>query len=161
MERDRADRGLAAATQTAVDAIRGLISDGPVAVVTAELDRLHHEAEVAEGRANRWERIGERLDAQASAHQAETDDASTALRAAGAHAASVRAEVTKPLRSQAQEDGREYLNAVTWEAGAAERLRTVGRFERRRAHREQETAQLHTRAMRGRVREEWGQPACR
>src|SRR5699024_3889153 len=48
MERDPADRGLDHATRVAQEAVRGLIADGPVRLVTEELAHLDHETERAE-----------------------------------------------------------------------------------------------------------------
>src|SRR5699024_1774904 len=53
IERDPADRGLDHATTQAAEAIRGLVSDGPVRIVSDELARLDHEAERAERVAER------------------------------------------------------------------------------------------------------------
>ncbi|MFZ4896485.1 ATP-dependent DNA helicase [Plantibacter sp. Mn2098] len=47
MERDPADRGLDHATVQAVEAVRDLVSDGPVKLVNDELARLDHEADRA------------------------------------------------------------------------------------------------------------------
>ena len=71
MERDPADRGLDHATRAAHEAVRGLVNDGPVRLVTEELARLDHETERAEQAAERWEQIAARLDTQRAAHRAE------------------------------------------------------------------------------------------
>lgn len=156
MQRDRADRGLAAATSAAKEATRGLIEDGPVKLVNAELARLDHEAEHAGRQAERWARIAQRLDAQASEHQEQTDESDDVLQAVEEHAATVRAEITKPLTVQAQADGRDYLAAVADEAAATTRLDTTGRLGRRRAEHDQQTARQHAETMRNRLRNDWG-----
>ena len=82
MERDSADRGLDQATRAAQEAVRGLIADGPVRLVTEELARLDHETERAEQAAERWEQIAARLDAQRAAHRIEDDESAAVLRKA-------------------------------------------------------------------------------
>jgi hypothetical protein len=56
LERDRADRGLTAATQAAREAVAGLAADGPVKLVTAERARLAQRIEHADRQAEKWER---------------------------------------------------------------------------------------------------------
>jgi hypothetical protein len=156
MQRDRADRGLAAATQAAKEATRGLIADGPVKLVNTEIARLVKEAEQAQRQAERWARIAQRLNAQVVEHRDEADDSDTALQAAEEHAATVRAEVTGPLTVQAEADGREYLEAVADEADATTCLRTAGRLGRRRTMHDHQAAHDRTEALRGRLRTDWG-----
>jgi hypothetical protein len=156
MARDRADRGLTAATQAAKDATRGLIEDGPVKTVNTELARLDREAEQAQQRAEQWAQIARQLDAQTAEHQDEADNANTMLRAVEEHAAVIRAEVVEPLTVQAQTDGGDYLAAVADEAEATERLHSTGRFGRRHAEHERHTAHQQVEALRSRVRAEWG-----
>ena len=158
MERDPADRGLDHATRAAQEAVRSLTADGPVRRVTDELARLDQEAERAERRAERWEQIAARLDAQRAAHRAEADESTTALRQAEETAARVRAEVAQPLTAQAEADGAAYLAAAEDEAAARVRLSTVGRFGRRKARTGHRTATEHTEARGAQVRESWGEP---
>lgn len=158
MERDPADRGLDHATQQAIDAVQGLINDGPVQLVTDELARLTAEAEHAERAAERWEQTAARFDAQRAAHKAEDDEQADVLRCAEDEAARIRAEVAEPLVMQAQADGTTYFAAVEQEAAASSRLATVGRFSRRKARAEHRDASEHTQAIRARVRQTWGEP---
>lgn len=156
MARDRADRGLTAATQAAKEATRGLTGDGPVKLVNTEIARLDQEAEHAERQVQRWAQIAERLDAQTSKHQDEADDSDTALRAAEQHAATLRAQAAAPLTIQAQADGRDWLDAVADEADATTHLHTAGRFGRRRAEHDHQAAHDHAEALRARLRTDWG-----
>ena len=156
MERDRADRGLDHATRAAQEAVRGLVADGPVRLVTDELARLDHEAERAQRQAARWEQIAARLDAQRAAHRAEDDESTAVLRKAEEAAEQVCAEVTQPLTVQAENDAAAYFSAVEGEAAARSRLSTVGRFGRRKARAEHRAATEHTQALRGQVSTEWG-----
>ncbi|CEG97208.1 Conjugal transfer protein [Propionibacterium freudenreichii] len=156
MERDPADRGLDHATKQALEAVRGLVSDGLVTLVAKELARLDQEVERAEQTAQRWEHTAARLDAQRAAHRAEDDESTAALHKAEDKAARVRAEVAGPLATQAAHDGGTYLSAVEGEAAARARLATVGRFGRRKARAEHRTATDHTQTLRGQVSTEWG-----
>ena len=158
MERDPADRGLDHATAQAIEAVRGLVADGPVKLVTEELARLDQEAERAQWQAERWEKIAARLDAQRDAHRAEDEQDTAAIQTAETTAAQVRAEVTGPLVRQAERDGGTYLGAVEGEATARARLTTVGRFGRRKARAEQRTATERAQRLRGQVSTEWGSP---
>ncbi|WP_454114990.1 MobF family relaxase [Microbacterium lacticum] len=156
MERDPADRGLDHATAQAVEAVRGLVTDGPVKLVTEELARLDHEAERAQQQAERWEQIAARLDAQRDAHRAEDEHETAAIHAAEETAEQIRAEVTSPLVQQAEQDGATYLAAVEDEAAASARLSTVGRLGRRKARTEHQATKEQTQTQRTRVRDNWG-----
>ncbi|WP_448390592.1 MobF family relaxase [Microbacterium aurum] len=156
MERDPADRGLDHAARAAQEAVRGLIADGPVRLVTEELARLDHETERAQRQAERWEQIAARLDAHRATHRAEDDEHTAVLRNAEEAAEQVRAEVAQPLTIQAEHDGAAYLAAVENEAATSARLSTVGRFGRRKARVEHRTAIERTQALRGQASSEWG-----
>jgi len=156
MERDPADRGLDHATAQAAEAVRGLVADGPVKLVTEELARLDHEAERAQRQAERWERTAARLDAQGDAHRAEDAQDAAAIHAAEHAAEQVHAEVTGPFAQQAEVDGAAYLTAVENEAAATARLSAVGRFGRRKARAEHQAAKEQTQTQRARVCDDWG-----
>lgn len=156
MERDPADRGLAHATAQAAEAVRGLIADGPVKLVTEELARLDQEAERAQRQAEHWGQIAARLDAQRDAHRVEDEQDTAAVHAVEDAAEQLRAKVTGPLVQQAEQDGAAYLAAVEDEAVASGRLSTVGRFGRRKARTEHQAAKEKTQAQRARVRDDWG-----
>ena len=155
MKRDPADRGLDHATAHAVEAVRGIVKNGPIRRVTAELARLDREAERAEQAAERWEQTSYRVDAQRAAHRAETDESTAVLRNAEEEAARVRAEVAAPLTAQAERDGAAYLASAEEERTASTRLAAVGRFGRRKARDEYRTAREQTQVMRDRVRDVW------
>ncbi len=158
MERDSADRGLDQATRAAQEAVRGLIADGPVRLVTEELARLDHETERAEQAAERWEQIAARLDAQRAAHRIEDDESAAVLRKAEEAAAQVRTEVTGPLTVQAEQDGAAYLAAVEHETATRGRLASAGRFGKRKARTEYRAATEQAQTRRVQVRESWGEP---
>nr|WP_279543751.1 AAA family ATPase [Leucobacter ruminantium] len=158
MERDRADRGLADATERAAEAVRGLVSDGPVKLVSDEVARLLREAERAERKAEKWEQLAEGLNQQRTSHKAQDEKNAETIRAAETRAAQARAEVVAELVPQAVEDGGTYLAAVAAESTALDRLATSRRFARRRARQEHQATTEHTRAAREQVRDTWGMP---
>lgn len=158
MERDRADRGLADATERAAEAVRGLVADGPASMVNDEIARLVREAARAEARAKKWEQIAERLDQQHATHQAEDDEQADVIRRAEDETARTRSEVVRPLAIQAEADGTAYLAAVENETVARARLDNAGRFNRRKARAEYRTTGEHTQAVRARIRQTWGEP---
>ena len=75
MARDRADRGLADATQRAAAEVHGLVKDGPTARVNQAITNLINQAERAEARLERWKRIA------AVVHATEGDRGDAMLRA--------------------------------------------------------------------------------
>lgn len=155
MERDPADRGLDHATAQAVEAVRGIVKNGPIQRVTEELARLDREAERAERAAERWEQAANRLDAQRAAHRAENEESAAVLRRAEDVAARVRTEVAAPLAEQAEHDGAVYLATVQAEAAANARRATVGRFGRRKARDEHRAATEQPQTTGAAVRQVW------
>ncbi|KAF5289088.1 hypothetical protein FQR65_LT20862 [Abscondita terminalis] len=75
MERDRADRGLADATERAAEAVRGLVDDGPVKLVNTRIAQLTRAAEKAETAAAWWQADPRRAvsTSRHADHQAESD----------------------------------------------------------------------------------------
>ena len=121
LERDRADRGLTAATQTARDAVTGLTTDGPVKVVNTERVRLTQLIEHADRQAIQWEHAAAKLDHQQREHETEADKQQTVLasaadprrhRAVGRHRGTERGRRRPTHNRDAQSGGPD-------EAGAA------------------------------------------
>ena len=156
MERDPADRGLDHAAQQAAEAVRDLITDGPVQRVNEAIAKLTEMAERAELEAARWAQTAERFDAQRVTHRAENDEAAAILRAAEVVADHMRTEVAQPLAVQAEADGTAYLAATQAETAATAKLAATGRFGRRKARTEQQATTEHARTVRARVRTVWG-----
>ncbi len=156
LERDRADRGLVAATQAAREAVAGLAVDGPVRLVNAERARLAQRIEHADREAGRWEHIAAALNGQAQQHRAEADEQQAILAAAEADAERMRAEVVAPLIEQATTDGTAYLTARrrAWEASDAQRA-ARGLSKRRAGRRLSEVADEH-RTIETAGRSRWG-----
>jgi hypothetical protein len=123
LERDRADRGLAAATRAANQAIAGLAAHRPVERVNAERARLAAQIKHAEQQTEQWERAASSLDRQRHLHDAEQQEHRTALAAAETHVEQIRAEIAHPLIEQATNDGTAYLASRSrlWEASATRR----------------------------------------
>lgn len=156
MERDRADRGLADATERATEAVRGLVDDGPVKLVNTRTAQLIQDAEKAERRAVWWERVGARLDQQHEHQQAEKDDQAAVIQAVTDTARRVRAEVQEPLTVVAMQEGTEHLAALDHEAAAQTKLNAAGRFGRRAARKDYQAATALAGKSRARVADRWG-----
>ena len=156
MERDNADRGLADATERAVEAVRGLVDEGTVKLVNTRVAQLIQDAEKAERRAAWWERVGARLDQQHEHQQAEMDEQTAVIQAETEAATRVRAEVREPLTVVAMQEGREHLAALDQEAAAQTKLNTAGRFGRRAARKDHQAATTRARKSRARVADRWG-----
>ncbi len=156
LERDRADRGLAAATQAAREAVAGLTADGPVRVVTTERARLVAQIEHADRQAARWQRAATALGHQARQHHAESDEQQAIVTGAEATADRVRAEVAAPLVEQATQDAGTYLAARErmWQASQTHRL--ARGLRRRSAARTLATATDEHGEIGAAVRRRWG-----
>lgn len=155
LERGRADRGLAAATQAARDAVASLTDDGPVRLVNAERARLTEQIEHAERHAEKWEQVLTALDRQRQAHRAEANKQREVVADADARAAEVRAEVVAPLIKQAIADGTAYLTSRErmWETQTARA--SAGRLRKRTASRAATEAAEEHRAAEEAVRRRW------
>jgi hypothetical protein len=134
-ERDRADRGLVAATRAAREAVAGLVADGPVKVVNAEHARLTEQIARAEREVVRWERAVTALQRQAREHRAEAEGQQAIFATAEADAGRARAEVVGPLIEQATADGRAYLAAQSRIRAASDAHRTARGLRKRSAAR--------------------------
>lgn len=156
LERDRADRGLTAATQTAHEAVTGLTADGPVKVVNTERIRLTELIEHADRQAVQWERAAAKLDHQQREHQAEADKQQTVLASAQATAQQVRAEVAVPLIEQATTDGTAYLTARDRMWAATDAHRTARGLRQRSAARTLATASDEHHTAETTTRRRWG-----
>lgn len=158
MQRDRADRGLTDATQQAAEAVRGLVDDGPVKIVNTEIAALTQQAEHAEQRAALWQQAADALTELIARQRDERDQAAHAADTAAWQLERVRAEVAAPLTEQAQAALTEWQTADTAQRTARDRLRTVGRFGKRRATTAHNTAQALTQDAEQRLAREWGEP---
>lgn len=156
MTRDRADRGLDHATTQAIEATRGLITDGRVAFVNAERHRLTQAIAHAETQAARWEQAAAAITELWHTHAAEREEHMTVATAAEQHAQRVREEVTTPLVDEATNEGQRVLAAQqnVWNAGRA--YQQAGRFRRRAAARTLDEANHEHERLQAVVLVRWG-----
>ena len=156
LERDRADRGLTAATQTAREAVTGLVADGPVLLINTERARLAERIEHADQQAGKWERAAAALARQAQTHHAEAGEQSMIVAATEVTAEQVRTELAGLLLRQATQDGAAYLQtrARMWEASAA--YRTARGLLKRSAARESTAADEEHRTIETATLRRWG-----
>lgn len=158
VERDRADRGLAAATERAAEAVRGLVDDGPVKIVNTEIAALTRKAESAEQRATLWGRAADALTELYDQEREERAQARQASDSATQQLERVRTEVAAPLTEQAQAALTEWRQADAIQQAARERLSRVGRLGKRRARAEHDTAQTLAHDAERRLTTAWGAP---
>ena len=156
LQRDRADRGLQAATTNAQTAVTGLAAQGPVKVVNDERARLLEAIAHAEREAARWEHAAGLLTTQAQTHAHEEASGRAALAQAEAHLTAVRDDTAWPLLAQATADGQAYLDAQIQQDAAWDANRSTGRLGRRDARRRLEAAQAETRDTQGTAVDRWG-----
>ena len=135
LERDRADRGLVAATRAARESVAGLVDDGPVRLVNAERAGLAEQIERADRATAWWKQAAGALGRQLREQKVEADQLEAIVAAAEATVAQMRAKATAPLIEQATADATARLAARerVWAASAA--LGTARRLGRRRAAR--------------------------
>ena len=158
MERDRADRGLADATRQAAEAVRGLVDDGPAKRVNTEIAALTAKAERAEARAALWQQAADALTELYAQQRDDLDHAGQARDTAAQQLERVRAEVAAPLTEHASAALAEWGDADVELRTARDRLGTVGRFGKRRATAEHNTAQTLARDAEQRLTSAWGEP---
>src|SRR5690606_4233021 len=102
MERDRADRGLTAATERAAEAVRGLVDEGLVRLVQTERARLTQVIERAEQHAAEFEEAAARFAAQKHAHQVEAEEHAELVTHAKGPAEHTRRTVTAEVETRAR-----------------------------------------------------------
>ncbi|MDR1189394.1 MAG: AAA family ATPase [Bifidobacteriaceae bacterium] len=155
-ERDRADRGLSAATVKARENVAGLAADGPAALVNRERARLTRLIDHAEGQADRWARVAAAFDRLQQKQQSEWEESSGALASAREAADQVRAQTAAPLVEEAAADGSALLATRDRMWAANSRPRSAGRLRRRSARRAAEAAEDLWRESEHAVLSRWG-----
>ncbi|MCT2181657.1 AAA family ATPase [Brevibacterium casei] len=158
MERDRADRGLAEATQRAAEAVRGLVADGPVKLVNDEVARLMGDAERAEQQAALWQQAADALTELQAKQRDERDQARQAAETAARQLGRVRTGVAAPLTEQAAAALSEWQTANNVQQAARDRLNTAERFGKRRATAEYRTTQVLAQDAKRQLTTAWGAP---
>lgn len=158
MERDRADRGLADATQRAAEEVAGLIEHGPVRFVSDEVAGLMQQAATAEAQAELWQQVSGALADLSKRETVIREAASAAQRAAKQRAEQVRVEITTPIVSAARAALTEWQQAEAAEQATSQQLRGSGWFGKRRARDEHKEAKAHASTIRHQLVSEWGEP---
>lgn len=156
LQRDRADRGLSAATRAAGEAVHELVPAGPAAFVNAERARLRAWIQTADHEAAGCKQALGAHARQAAEHHTEYEQQAEIVARTDARLKHVRAEVAAPLIEQASAAGTGYLTARErmWQANRA--LRVASRFGRRAATRTaRETTEAHG-AAEDAMRQRWG-----
>lgn len=156
LQRDRADRGLQAATNDAQAAVAGLAAQGPVKVVNDERARLIEIIAHAEREAARWEHAAGLLAVQTQTHAHEEASARAALAQTEAHLTAVRDQALRPLLAQATADGQAYLDAQSQRDAAWDATRSTNRLGLRAARRRLDAAQAEAHHAQETAVERWG-----
>ncbi|GAB3036504.1 MobF family relaxase [Parafrigoribacterium mesophilum] len=155
LARDRADRGLADATERAREAITGLVADGPMSIVNTERERITKRIEEGERERDHWVSAFTRLHDQFERHEAEREQQNELVAAADARAAELLAESVAPRVQKATADGAAFI-AMQEEAYAAHRAQaSVGRFRKRSAAQIAKEADAHRAETEQAIRERW------
>ena len=154
LTRDRADRGLNAATADAREEVAGLVAHGPVAVVNAERSRLREFITKTEKRVEHIENGLAVLASQSRQHRIDREHAEQVAVAADTRVTEVRSEVLTPLVAQAMADGEAFLASL--EASREAHRAQPGRFGRRAADRTAREASASHHAIEQEVRDRWG-----
>ncbi len=154
LTRDRADRGLNAATVAAREEVAGLVAHGPVAEVDAERARLREFITNTETRVGHIENALAALASQSQEHRVDRERAEQVVVAAETHAAKLRSEVLTPLVAQATTDGEAFLASL--EASREAHRAQPNRFGRRAAERTARDAVASHHAVEQQVRDRWG-----
>ena len=156
LHRDRADRGLQAATAGAHVAVAGLVAKGPVKAVNDERARLVEAIATADRQAARWEHAAGLLATQAQTHAREEASGRADLSQAEAHLTAVREDVLRPLLSQATADGQAYLDTHRQQDAAWDATRSTNRLGRGAARRRLDAAQAEAHDAQATVVDRWG-----
>jgi hypothetical protein len=153
--RDRADRGLADATERAREAVAGLVAEGAVSAVNAERDRVAERIAKAEREREHWVSAFTRLHDLSKQHEAERAQQEERVTAAETRAVRVRAHAIALRVQQATADGRAHLTA-TEAVFVAHRARVdAGPFGKRAAIRNAKEADARRAEIDHAVRQRW------
>ncbi len=156
LQRDRADRGLIAATSDAQAAVIGLTREGPVKVVNEERARLAEVIAHADREAARWGRAASLVAAHSQTQAREEAAAHAALAKAEAQLTSAFDDAVRPLLDDAAADGQVYLSAHSQQNAARDAAHSTGRLGRRGAQRRLASVQAETDQARAAAVGRWG-----
>lgn len=115
-------------------------------------------AERAEANAARWQQASDALETLYARQRAEREQAVEANDAAKQQLELARAEVAEPLITQARAALADWQDADAAEQAAGAKVRAAGRFRKRRAATEHDTAQTAARDAKRCLAKTWGEP---
>ncbi len=156
MERDRADRGLADATERAAEAVRGLVEDGPVRLVQTERARLTQLIERAEQDAALFEDAAARFSTQKQAQHVEAGEHAARVTHAKELAEHTRHTVTAEVETRARADGQELVHARAHLHDARAEAKAARFGRRRTAARNIDTSAESVEKIERHVTQTWG-----
>ena len=156
MERDRADRGLTAATERAADAVRGLVDEGPVRLVQTERAHLTQLIERAEQQATLFEEAAARFAAQKQTHHVEAEEHAELVTHAKELAEHTRQTVTAEVETRARADGQDLVEARARLHAARDEARLARFGQRRTAARAIDAAAESVEKIERHVTQSWG-----
>jgi hypothetical protein len=156
MGRDRADRGLAVATEAAVESVKGLVADGPVNLVAAERARLQGIVNRAEAEAGKWEHARDALARQRAQHRVEADELESVIARAQHLVEQTRNLIAEPLVKAAAVDASTLQEARLLAAQARGNAGSARGFRKHSAARTRADADATCRDAEDRVRRRWG-----
>lgn len=153
--RDSADRGLDEARKQVERDMHGIIA-GNAATVAAEVDQLIHDAAKADRQTAVWDDAASQFARLREQHAAELHQLEQAVETTQATAQQLHAQVIAPLRAEAQTDGAEIAALRERATQAQQEARSAGRFSRRRAERDTQTATSEWEQACDRATQRWG-----
>jgi len=153
--RDSADRGLDEARKQVERDMHGIVA-GDAATVAAEVDQLTHDAAKADRQAAVWDDAASQFSRLREQHAAELHQLEQAVETTQTTAQQLHAQVLAPLRAEAQTDGAEIAALRERATLAQQEARSAGRFGRRRAERDAQTATSEWEQARDRATQRWG-----
>lgn len=155
LARDRADRGLADATQRAREAVVGLVAEGPVSAVNAERDRIAERIAKAEREREHWVSAFTKLHDQSRKHKAERAQQAKLVTAADTRAVRVLTHAIALRVHQATADGRAHLTAKEAVFAAHRARANAGPFGKRAAARCAKEADTRSAKIEQAIRNRW------
>ena len=156
MARDRADRGLDAATRQAIQDVAGLVEPDTARIVNQEKARLRALAEKADANAERWQQAADILARQADQHKHARDQHQSRLNAAQEQLRQTRIAALGQITALAAADAQGLAAARQTMETAADAARRASLFGRKSALRAADMAQATYRDVLAQSRRHWG-----
>jgi len=156
MTRDRADRGLAAATRDAREAVTGLVDDGIARLVNAEKARLRELVIRARQQADRCQQWADEYHRQTDQHHNEWDAAKQVVENAKTALARAHEQAAELLAAEATADAARLAASQEVAAQAREHVANADRFTRRAAQADAARAEQTTASVEADLAARWG-----